>query len=225
MQEEGTSAGLDGPPAPGMSRAARTADEAEAASKAAEDMTPVTYNYSFFHFIFALASMYLAMLMTGGARSEHTTMHTSWSSPANLTGILLLQPYCASCCKVPRLSQREQEKLLRVHCLLNAHIQGMILCHRMGNRGGGEGFDRCGLVLCVGEIYHTVGDCGDILLDACGAHSLPRQGVYVNQVQGVCRSRVVPVYGAGSKERVMYKRIVSGSLVHHVMVVLRHEQF
>ena len=48
-----------------MSRAARTADEAEAASKAAEDMTPVTYNYSFFHFVFALASMYLAMLMTG----------------------------------------------------------------------------------------------------------------------------------------------------------------
>ena len=65
MQEEGTSAGLDGAPAPGMSRAARTADEAEAASKAAEDMTPVTYNYSFFHFVFALASMYLAMLMTG----------------------------------------------------------------------------------------------------------------------------------------------------------------
>lgn len=26
---------------------------------------PVTYSYSFFHFIFALASMYLAMLMTG----------------------------------------------------------------------------------------------------------------------------------------------------------------
>jgi len=48
-----------------MSRAARSAEEAEAASKAAEDMTPVTYNYSFFHFIFALASMYLAMLMTG----------------------------------------------------------------------------------------------------------------------------------------------------------------
>ncbi|CAL5225424.1 g8239 [Coccomyxa viridis] len=65
VKDEGTSAGLDGAPAPGMSRAARTADEAEAASKAAEDMTPVTYNYSFFHFVFALASMYLAMLMTG----------------------------------------------------------------------------------------------------------------------------------------------------------------
>lgn len=67
VQEEGTSAGLDGLPAPTMSRAARTADEAEAASKAAEEMTPVTYNYAFFHFIFALASMYLAMLMTGNA--------------------------------------------------------------------------------------------------------------------------------------------------------------
>ena len=99
MQEEGTSAGLDGPPAPGMSRAARTADEAEAASKAAEDMTPVTYNYSFFHFIFALASMYLAMLMTGGARLDRTTMHTSCSSPATLTGTSLFKvhPYCASC--------------------------------------------------------------------------------------------------------------------------------
>ena len=74
-----------------MSRAARTADEAEAASKAAEDMTPVTYNYSFFHFIFALASMYLAMLMTGGARSDRTVIHTSRSSPATTTGILLLQ--------------------------------------------------------------------------------------------------------------------------------------
>ena len=56
---------MDGMPAPGMSRAARSAEEAEAASKAAEDMTPITYNYSFFHLIFALASMYLAMLMTG----------------------------------------------------------------------------------------------------------------------------------------------------------------
>lgn len=48
-----------------MSRTARTADEAERAKQTAEEFTPVTYNYSFFHFIFALASMYLAMLMTG----------------------------------------------------------------------------------------------------------------------------------------------------------------
>lgn len=30
-----------------------------------EEFAPVTYNYSFFHIIFALASMYIAMLMTG----------------------------------------------------------------------------------------------------------------------------------------------------------------
>ena len=32
---------------------------------AMEEFQPVTYNYSFFHLIFALASMYIAMLMTG----------------------------------------------------------------------------------------------------------------------------------------------------------------
>ena len=127
LQDEGTSAGLDGPPAPGMSRAARTADEAEAASKAAEDMTPVTYNYSFFHFIFALASMYLAMLMTGGACSDHTTTHTSWSSPVTLTGVslLVMHPCRASCCKVPSLSQCRQGKLSRVGYMLSAQTQGM----------------------------------------------------------------------------------------------------
>jgi hypothetical protein len=36
-----------------------------AGGSALDDFTPVTYNYSFFHFIFALASMYIAMLMTG----------------------------------------------------------------------------------------------------------------------------------------------------------------
>ena len=43
-----------------MTRGARTADET-----AAGDQAPVTYNYSFFHLIFALASTYIAMLMTG----------------------------------------------------------------------------------------------------------------------------------------------------------------
>lgn len=62
-----------------MSRAARTADEAEAASKAAEDMTLVTYNYSFFHFVFALASMYLAMLMTGAPLLLHCVLHLPWA--------------------------------------------------------------------------------------------------------------------------------------------------
>lgn len=46
-----------------MTRGARTADET-----AASDLAPVTYNYSFFHLIFALASTYIAMLMTGAPR-------------------------------------------------------------------------------------------------------------------------------------------------------------
>ena len=111
LQDEGTSAGLDGPPAPGMSRAARTADEAEAASKAAEDMTPVTYNYSFFHFIFALASMYLAMLMTGGARADRTAMHTSWSSPRSYWHTtIMMHPFRASRRKVQSPSHCERGK-------------------------------------------------------------------------------------------------------------------
>ena len=32
---------------------------------AMQDYEPVSYNYSWFHFIFSLASMYIAMLMTG----------------------------------------------------------------------------------------------------------------------------------------------------------------
>lgn len=72
--EEGTSAGLDGvpdvaeatreavtggppPPPPGASEEDREAVRLMT--------TPVTYNYAFFHLIFALASMYIAMLMTG----------------------------------------------------------------------------------------------------------------------------------------------------------------
>ena len=176
MQEEGTSAGLDGAPAPGMSRAARTADEAEAASKAAEDMTPVTYNYSFFHFIFALASMYLAMLMTGGAHSDYSdsifgelSCHSHW----HIT--IMMQP--CSQCKLQRLLQCRQGKLPHNGRLLSTDIDKVViigLYHRVGNRGGGEGSNRCGLVLCMGEIRHTVGDSRNILLDACGTHSIPR---------------------------------------------------
>eukprot|EP01026_Neomeris_dumetosa_P027760 TRINITY_DN2253_c0_g1_i3.p3 TRINITY_DN2253_c0_g1~~TRINITY_DN2253_c0_g1_i3.p3 ORF type:complete len:436 (+),score=55.29 TRINITY_DN2253_c0_g1_i3:323-1630(+) len=46
------------------------------------DDTPVTYNYSFFHAIFALASMYIAMLMTGwGTGSEQKEMmDVGWAS-------------------------------------------------------------------------------------------------------------------------------------------------
>ena len=63
-QEEGTSAGLDG--GARMTRGARTADEA----KPEGDLAPVTYNYAFFHLIFALASTYIAMLMTRWVAQE-----------------------------------------------------------------------------------------------------------------------------------------------------------
>lgn len=61
-EEEGTSAGLDGE-APGAARMERGGG---AASGPASDLDgPVTYNYSQFYLVFALASMYIAMLMTG----------------------------------------------------------------------------------------------------------------------------------------------------------------
>lgn len=67
-----TSAGLDGV-APGAVQASRAEGGATgaAANKAAiDDYKPVSYNYSFFHLIFALASMYIAMLMTGWGAVE-----------------------------------------------------------------------------------------------------------------------------------------------------------
>lgn len=48
---------------------------------------------------------------------------------------------------------------------------------RVGHRGGGEGSDRCGLVLGVGQVCDSVGDCWDVLLDADSTHSVPRQRV------------------------------------------------
>ncbi len=54
----------------------------ERGSKAMAEFEPVTYSYSFFHLIFALASMYIAMLMTGwgtGAE-ERDLMDVGWTS-------------------------------------------------------------------------------------------------------------------------------------------------
>ncbi|GFR42829.1 hypothetical protein Agub_g3786 [Astrephomene gubernaculifera] len=64
----GTSAGLDG--VPDVAEATRQAVTGEAGrtpqqQQDAAALAPVSYNYSFFHLIFALASMYIAMLMTG----------------------------------------------------------------------------------------------------------------------------------------------------------------
>lgn len=47
-----------------------------------DDFIPVTYNYSFFHLIFALASMYIAMLLTGwgSVAQEKDRIDVGWSS-------------------------------------------------------------------------------------------------------------------------------------------------
>lgn len=73
-EEEMTSAGLDGedPEAP----------KEKDLKEAAKEDDKVTYNYSFFHFVFALASMYIAMLMTGwgtGAE-ERDLIDVGWTS-------------------------------------------------------------------------------------------------------------------------------------------------
>ena len=50
--------------------------------KAMDEFELVTYSYSFFHLIFALASMYIAMLMTGwgtGAE-ERDLIDVGWTS-------------------------------------------------------------------------------------------------------------------------------------------------
>jgi hypothetical protein len=82
-----TSAGLDGaaPDTVQASRAdggATTAAGAGAAAAAIEDYTPVSYNYSFFHLIFALASMYIAMLLTGwgAVAQEKDRLDVGWTS-------------------------------------------------------------------------------------------------------------------------------------------------
>lgn len=60
-----------------------TANRGETAAAAAiDEYQPVTYNYSFFHLIFALASMYIAMLMTGwgAVEQEKDRLDVGWTS-------------------------------------------------------------------------------------------------------------------------------------------------
>jgi len=51
-------------------------------SPALADFTPVSYNYAFFHLIFALASMYIAMLLTGWGQVEQDKerIDVGWAS-------------------------------------------------------------------------------------------------------------------------------------------------
>lgn len=78
-----TSAGLDGADseAPGAVVAARSGGR-QASATAMDEFTPVGYNYSFFHCIFALASMYIAMLMTGwgAVEQEKDRLDVGWTS-------------------------------------------------------------------------------------------------------------------------------------------------
>lgn len=71
-----TSAGLDGVPEE------QAATRGGAEPSALDEYTPVSYNYSFFHLIFALASMYIAMLMTGWgtAAQDKDRIDVGWVS-------------------------------------------------------------------------------------------------------------------------------------------------
>jgi len=52
------------------------------AGTAMEAYEPVTYNYAWFHAVFALASMYIAMLMTGwgSGGEEKDLLDVGWAS-------------------------------------------------------------------------------------------------------------------------------------------------
>jgi serine incorporator 1/3 len=74
-----TSAGLDGVPAEqGMTRT-----DGAAGGRALDEFTePVSYDYAFFHFVFACASTYIAMLLTGWGAGweEKALMDIGWAS-------------------------------------------------------------------------------------------------------------------------------------------------
>lgn len=72
----------DGAAAPGAVSATRVAP-GTAAAAALDEYAPVPYNYSFFHLIFALASMYMAMLFTGwgtASEMEKDRIDIGWAS-------------------------------------------------------------------------------------------------------------------------------------------------
>lgn len=78
---EATSAGLDGAPAPDAM--ARPHGTDGGSPRGLDEFTePVPYNYAFFHLVFALASTYLAMLLTGwgSGSEERALMDIGWAS-------------------------------------------------------------------------------------------------------------------------------------------------
>lgn len=76
-----------------------------------EDYRPIGYSYSFFHFIFALASMYVGMLMTGwGAGGQDTDrLDVGWFSVWVKTGAQWVTAllYCWSLVAPAIMSERE----------------------------------------------------------------------------------------------------------------------
>ncbi|KAG1672210.1 hypothetical protein FOA52_002911 [Chlamydomonas sp. UWO 241] len=72
-------AGLDGLPPPGEGGMTRSGRRGPSAM---DEFTPVSYNYAFFHMIFALASMYMAMLMTGwgAVEQDKERIDVGWAS-------------------------------------------------------------------------------------------------------------------------------------------------
>ena len=84
LLEEGnmTSAGLDGAPEEQSMAPPRRTEDAPAGDRSLAEFRPVTYNYAFFHLVFALASAYIAMLLTGWGEGaeERGLMDIGWAS-------------------------------------------------------------------------------------------------------------------------------------------------
>ena len=80
LPNAGCTAGVRG--APKLRNQCCTDAGTRQAGSALSDFEPVTYNYSWFHMVFALASMYIAMLMTGwGAGAEEKDLlDVGWAS-------------------------------------------------------------------------------------------------------------------------------------------------
>lgn len=78
-----TSAGLDGvPEEQSMDGSRRATQDSAATDRTLAEFKPVSYNYAFFHLVFALASAYIAMLLTGWGEGaeERGLMDIGWAS-------------------------------------------------------------------------------------------------------------------------------------------------
>lgn len=76
-----TSAGLDGKPTEGVPQEQEVSRKVEDRSSM-DEFKPVPYNYSFFHLVFSLASLYVAMLLSswGTDDNDGVQVGVSWTS-------------------------------------------------------------------------------------------------------------------------------------------------